>query len=382
MDQPQPMLADAFKLSVEDGNVVIEFGHGAGLGPAGQPNVAVTERIVLPAAIAQRLMLQLDDALKPHAAGLLTAQARALPPGQAAVAARPGPAPTRPPADESGTHAAQLIRLVGELGVPHQYERSFRIARASLQANRFLLTFNTRDVIGDPSERVLAICDRMGMPAPARQAAEAAFGMADCLHLGFEGDAASIVCKLYLERSVPAQEARTAREANQSVLLHLAFKWDLLRGESVTTRYRWFPGLSAAAIEDRFASIYGTAAEPSRAIATAMLREAASRVDIEQMQYLEVEEAENDRHSFDLNLYNAHLRVGDVQPLLYRMRDHFGVRPGQFQALYDQVKGLALGHLAGGVHRNGAEFFNLYYGVVALPHFSDRFAAGGTQAGS
>ena len=129
MDQPQPMLADAFKMSVEGETVVIEFGRGAGLGPAGQPNVAVTDRIVIPSGIAQRLMMQLDDALKPHAAALRLAQAQALPPGQAAVAARPGPAaPARPPADESGTRAAQLIRLVGELGVPHQYERSFRIS--------------------------------------------------------------------------------------------------------------------------------------------------------------------------------------------------------------------------------------------------------------
>ncbi len=378
MDQPQPMLADAFKMSVEGESVVIEFGRGAGLGPAGQPNVAVTDRIVIPSGVAQRLMMQLDDALKPHAAALRLAQAQALPPGQAAVAARPGPAaPARPPADESGTRAAQLIRLVGELGVPHQYERSFRISQGSLQANRFLLTFNTRDVTGDPRARVLAICDSMGMPAAAHQAAEAAFGMADCLHLGFEGDAKSIVCKLYLERSVPPEEARTARESNQPVLLHLAFKWDLLRGEAVTTRYQWFPGLSAAGIEDRFARVYGANPGPSLEIATALLREAAAKVAAERMQYLEVEEVENDRRSFDLNLYNAKLLVRDAQPLLYRMRDHFGVRPGQFQALYDQIKGLALGHLAGGVHRNGADFFNLYYGVVALPHFSDRFGPGG-----
>lgn len=380
MDPLSPMLADAFKLSLDGDKVVIEFGRAVGTAAGGQPHIGVTDRIVIPRAIAQRLTVQLDDALKPHAASLRLAQAQALPPGQAAAAARPGPAPTRPPPDESGTKAAQLIRLVGELAVPHQYERSFRISQGSLQANRFLLTFNTNDVTGDPRQRVLDICDRMGMPPAAHAAAEAAFEMAHCLHLGFEGDASSIVCKLYLERTVPPEEARTARASNQSVLLHLAFKWDLLRGEAVTTRYRWFPGLSADAIEARFAQVYGAGqgASPggvSRDIATAVLREAAIRIAAERMQYLEVEEAENDRRSFDLNLYNAKLQVKDIQPLLYRMREHFGVRPGQFQALYDQVKGLALGHLAGGVHRNGADFFNLYYGVVSLPHFSDGFGA-------
>ena len=90
------------------------------------------------------------------------------------------------------------------------------------------------------------------------------------------------------------------------------------------------------------------------------------------MQYLEVEEAENARRSFDLNVYNAKLQVKDIHPLMQQMRENFAIRPGQFQALYDQIKALALGHLAGGVHRNGKDFFNLYYGAVGLPKFSEK----------
>jgi tryptophan halogenase len=104
-----------------------------------------------------------------------------------------------------------------------------------------------------------------------------------------------------------------------------------------------------------------------------MLALGAARAGAEQMQYLEVEEAENGRRSFDLNLYSAGLQVKDVQHLLQRMRAHFGVRPGQFQALYDQIKGKVLGHLAGGVHRDGRDFFNLYYGVGSFPHFHGGF---------
>jgi hypothetical protein len=49
------------------------------------------------------------------------------------------------------------------------------------------------------------------------------------------------------------------------------------------------------------------------------------------------------------------------------MRRRFGVGPGQFQALYDQIKERKFGHLAGGLHRNGKDFFNVYYG----PQFFD-----------
>ena len=104
-----------------------------------------------------------------------------------------------------------------------------------------------------------------------------------------------------------------------------------------------------------------------------MLELAASRVAAEKLQYLEVHEPGNGRRSFDLNLYNAKLVVKDVQPQLQAMRERYGVRPGQFQALYDQIKGKVLGHLAGGVHRDGRDFFNVYYGVGSFPQFHEAF---------
>ncbi len=107
-------------------------------------------------------------------------------------------------------------------------------------------------------------------------------------------------------------------------------------------------------------------------IAKAALEMAVAKAPAEKLQYLEVQEDANSRRSFDLNLYNAKLQVKDIQPLLQRMREHFGVRAGQFQALYDQINNKALGHLAGGVHRDGKDFFNVYYGVVGFPHFNDR----------
>jgi hypothetical protein len=210
----------------------------------------------------------------------------------------------------------------------------------------------------------------MRMPPDLREAAEANFATAKCVHFGFEADDRIVICKLYLERSVSSEEAARARATREPVLLHLAFKWDLGQDAAVTTRYWWRPGLSAAEIEERLAHVYRDAPQTSFELARAALNLGADRVAAETMQYLEVEEAENARRSFDLNLYNAKLQIKDLQPVLHRMREHFGVRPGQLQALYDQIKMKALGHIAGGMHRAGEDFFNIYYGVVGLPHFN------------
>lgn len=366
--------ANSFKLSLEGGSLVMEFGNVArspsSLGAAG---VAVTDRVILPVDIGRRLALGLDDCLQQQAAALRADEAKALPPAEAAVATRPGQAPARPPSEEAGERATLLLRMVGNLGAPYLYERSFRMCDRALLANRFLLTLDTKDIPGDPSGRVLEICDRLSMPALARQAAESNFGMAKCVHFGFEADRGGIICKLYLERAVPEEEAARGRASGEPVLLHLAFKWDVGRADAVSTRYWWHPRLSASEIRERLEQVYSGGQQGSLDIASAALSLTEGRVSTEMLQYLEVEEVENARRSFDLNLYDAKLQVKDIQPLLNRMRDHFGIRPGQFQALYDQIKTKTLGHLAGGVHRNGEEFFNIYYGVVGLPHFPGQF---------
>jgi tryptophan halogenase len=150
----------------------------------------------------------------------------------------------------------------------------------------------------------------------------------------------------------------------------------------VTTKYLWYPALSADEIAARLAHVYRGGEDASLAIAKATLELGVARVAAEKLQYLEVEEDENARRSFDLNLYNARLQVKDIQHLLHRMRDHFAVRAGQFQALYDQIATKALGHLAGGVHRDGKDFFNVYYGVVGFPHFNERFGDAGSDGGT
>jgi tryptophan halogenase len=366
--------ANAFKLSLEAGELVIEFGNVAP--PGATPGVAaveVSDRLILPIDTGRRLLYWLDDALQSHEAALRADEAKELPPAQAAAAARPGQVPLRPQPDEAGERAAQLLRMVGNLGIPHQYERSFQIRERALLANRFLLTVDARDIPGDPVERILQICDGLQMPGAARETAAANFAMAKCIHFGFEADERSIIGKLYLEREVPADEAARARARSEPVLLYLAVKWDLMQTTVVTSRYWWHPGLSAAEIEERLALVYRDGPQTSLDIARAALDLTRDKVAAETLQYLEVDEAENARRSFDLNLYNANLQVKDLQPLLHRMREHFGVRPGQLQALYDQVKAKALGHLAGGVHRNGEDFFNVYYGVVGLPHFHGEF---------
>jgi hypothetical protein len=132
----------------------------------------------------------------------------------------------------------------------------------------------------------------------------------------------------------------------------------------VLTRYHWYPGLSVPDLLGRLARIYD---DPARrealAIAGDFARLATQRVGPGGVRYMEVSEGGNARRSFDLNIYRAGLTVGDMFPALSRMAAHFALPARQLGPLLKPIGSRSLGHLAGGVHRTGEDFFNVYYGV-------------------
>jgi hypothetical protein len=257
---------------------------------------------------------------------------------------------------QANAHAGLLVQLVEQLQVPFGYEPSFRLCRGAVLANRCLISLTKADLGDDASARILAVCRRLAMPDGLVKATADNLGGAEFVHFAFEENEQSELYKVYLE--FPALAKPPA-----SQLLHLAFKWDIRQpARHVETRYLWHPGLSAAQITARLADIYGAARGESFALASEVVENAAARPGHE-ISYLEVTEEATGRRSFDLNVYDAGLRVADLEGVLARMCVHFGIDLERFGALYHDIKDQRFGHLAGGVHRQGEDFFNIYYGM-------------------
>jgi hypothetical protein len=273
--------AGTFRASFQDGRIAVDFGHEAA-SPGNPPGVVVSTRILLDAATAVRLGLQLKSCVQEH-------QAR----WRDAWSDDGGPAPSRAPTpshaepDESGQKAARLHRLIGTLGVPYFHERSFRISEATLAANRFLISIDGRSTPKAPASALLDLCSRLGMPPAALDQAQSCIGASRSVHFGFEGDG-RVIFKFYLEQAAADSEAAAAREG-ESVLLHLAFKWEANDpARCVTSRYLWFPKLPEAAIRERLADIYGdSGGARALAIAQAVLRATSGQINAD-LQYLEV----------------------------------------------------------------------------------------------
>jgi hypothetical protein len=92
---------------------------------------------------------------------------------------------------------------------------------------------------------------------------------------------------------------------------------------------------------------------------------ASERTDPRHLFLMEVADADNPRRSYDLNVYRAELRLGDIADLVGAVAEDFAIPPPQVRALLERSGTLALGHLSGGRGRDGGEFVTLYYGVEA-----------------
>jgi hypothetical protein len=252
--------------------------------------------------------------------------------------------------------AALLLRFMEQrelLG----FEKSFKMSEKTLLANRFLLGVSRQEL---PQNSLFVICERLGMPDDHLAALMDNLPGADVVHFGFEENEGGCIYKVYLEYC-----AKYSREQNadEPVLLHLAFKWNPLTVSAASiANYIYHSGLSTAKISEKLSAIYsGAGNKTSLAMAQDIIHIASARVSANNLMYIEVSEPGNPRRSFDINLYEANLRLAEVEDLLFSMSRQYAIPDGQFEPLYDTIKANRLGHLSGGIDREGRDFFTVYY---------------------
>ncbi|MDZ4254873.1 MAG: hypothetical protein U1A72_20060 [Sulfuritalea sp.] len=70
--------------------------------------------------------------------------------------------------------------------------------------------------------------------------------------------------------------------------------------------------------------------------------------------------------SFDLNLQAAGIRIEETWDLLAQACARCVIEGFQFQVLFRRIKQYTLGHLCGGINREGSDFLKLYRSVERL----------------
>lgn len=343
----------------------MSFGTKAPDSGAGGTVLNVSDQLVLSAATAKRLATILSHAVRDYEWKYGSLGGEPLPPAPPLQ----GPPATREVASLTRGIPAEGRRLLGlieSLDVAPVLERSFKMFQGTLLANRFLWGFK-RDSLTEPAARRLTdLCAELGMPDHFVTAFRQHIADANIVFFGFEESEGTHRYKAYLEFGDRLARVKATRpDALDPVLIYLGFKWamDDRRGGSLA-RYTCHPGLSAREMVERMReAFYGSASGGSFEIARGMVEQAAARVGEDRFLYFETTEDDNPRNSFDINLYNARLRLEEIYPWLLRACQHFGISSEAFHGAYTAVRAATFGHVTGGVDRHGRDFLSLYFGA-------------------
>ena len=331
-----------------------EPGRGANEGGV----LAKGRRILLSPSTAKRLAVALAGVLQSPGAESGPADS----PSHERAGSGPMGAPGEPSGDQDRGHAKGrlLSQLADTLDLEGQ-ERSFRMVRNRLLTNRFLLGVSKENL--DPQD-LEAILNELEMPDAHVHAFREHLPDANLILFGFEENETRCVCKVYLEFwEKIISEISADPDKVEPALLHLGFKWDAADNTRATiARYTCYPLLDRQQVLGRLPGVFQDAEDSAaQEIAGDIVRYAYEKTSDDTFVYLEVSEEGNPRRSYDINLYKAGLRVGDLGPFLFRLRSHYLIPEEPFRSLCDQIHGRPLGHLAGGVDREGKSFATIYY---------------------
>ena len=257
--------------------------------------------------------------------------------------------------------AALPFKILERLDVPCGYERSFKMSKGRLLANRYLLGISLKDTT---DQVLLEICRELKMPESLFAEFQKNLPEANLVFLGFEDDESDGNYRVYLEYwDKICTEIRSAPQATHPRLMFLGYKWDPSHpNRQGVSSYTCHPMLNTAEINERITSLYSQAKEEqSLRYALDIIRTAAIRCPDRSFIYLEVNEGDNLRASFDLNVYKAALHLHDIDKILSGLRQHYSIRQEEFLKLQQLVAPKRLGHVSGGTNRDGEDFLTLYY---------------------
>jgi len=257
-----------------------------------------------------------------------------------------------------------LNELVGGLHHPYFVESSVKFRNSRLYPDRLLLSIRKAALGTEPAVTLKKILLETGFPASDYRELLAHLDGADIIHFGYEGHDNGYIYKCYLEYAA-RYSSSWGRESQDRLQVYVAFKWDPAdKGRARTSYYHSHPATTVKEVEEFLLQVYGdysssTACTVTREI---LATDAVTKIDGDLM-VLSVTEEGNNRLSFDLNMYDAGLKLSFMENQLAQVADYFKIENTAWRNYFNTHSNKSLGHLAGGVEGNGNEFYTVYFGV-------------------
>jgi len=245
-----------------------------------------------------------------------------------------------------------FLRLLRE---PCGLEYSVQLRPGHISDERKLYSFRPQDLGIRARQKFIDRATSLGAPEAVLRALDEQFDVASVLHIGSD-EGAEFPHKVYLEFGQRAM-------GGSADPVFIAYKWSsrpFCKG--VITLYRSIGEVEPSGFASTWSRYYDQkqAAGEMALMVDLMGRIALARPGLS-FRGLAVTEEEQPRHSLDINLYPAQLRLGDIGPWLEDARATYRIAPSRWRWLDAPEK--RLGHIAGGMDRRGNPFLSIYFGI-------------------
>ncbi len=253
------------------------------------------------------------------------------------------------------------FQLVEHFNLKCGYEKSCKFTQGELLRNRYLLGIDKSQL---DANRLQLVCQEMNMPQSHFQELIDHEDDANLVLLGFEESSNDASYRVYLEFWDRIKEKiKQSQAPYPTQTMFLGYKWSAFdNSQATTSEYTYYPRIELARILQRLGNMLDTSQGRQLLDITAdILARTLEHTDSESLIYLEASEVGNPRKSFDINLYPAGLKLQDIHPQLAALCELYSVNAHEFAELYSNAGARALGHISGGLDRNGQSFFTVYY---------------------
>ena len=325
--------------------------------------VALNERILLSPSTAKRLSVLLNKVIQVYESEFGSLD------DEVSLRDRLIPTPPlRPPSFRSAQVAEKVdlcFQLLDRLNIKPAFERSFKFKEKTLLKNRFLLGFEKDLIKPSPNEKILDICEQIGMPPDLMATFLKNLSEASIVGFGFGENETTCIVRAYLEFGIRYYRVMKNKPLNPDPYLsHLGCKWDVSDSSiSVITKYTCYPAYTTEDMLERLSNgLYRYKDRSPYKIVKGILDLASSKMGNDKFLFLCVNEENNPRNSFDINMYRANLQMNEIYPFLLDMCRFYSIPDEQFHGLYEPVKAQIFGHLAGGIDRKERDFLTIYFG--------------------
>ncbi|MEP6563580.1 MAG: hypothetical protein ABJB10_00490 [Mesorhizobium sp.] len=261
----------------------------------------------------------------------------------------------------------RMLSLIEALDCPFGLERSAKLGDGDINEDRFLAIVHKDSLGPDAKAGLRAIARKLSLPEAMLAMLCDHLGEAEIVHFGYEGGKAGLY-KIYVEFSGRVRRGLAKGAEPATELVHIAVKWRPDDPQSArVSRYVWpAAARGVEAIKGRLAGLRPDAgASPSVDAAFDMIEVARHHCPEERIFFMEVQEDGSPRHSFDINMYSAGLQVAAVEQAIRRLGKAYAIAPAKLDEFLSRITGEPLGHLSGGLGRNGRDFATLYFGAAA-----------------